>query len=77
MLETGAVDDVEEVKGAKLGAEKRQFMIDSLADGVGRQRNVELACLNRGMVGNQLERGAWWWEAEVVDDDSNFRGQFE
>lgn len=35
MLETGAVDDVEEVKGAKLVTEKRQFMIDSLADGVG------------------------------------------
>lgn len=35
MLETGAVDDVEEVQGAKLLAEKWQFMIDSLADGVG------------------------------------------
>lgn len=45
------MDDVEEVKGAKLEAEKRQFMIYSLADGVGGQRKVELACLNRGMVG--------------------------
>lgn len=35
MLETGAVDDVEEVQGAELLAEKGQFMIDSLADGVG------------------------------------------
>lgn len=35
MLETGAVDDVEEIKGAKLVAEKRHFMIDSAADGVG------------------------------------------
>lgn len=77
MLETGAVDDVEKVKRAKLDAEKRQFMIDSLADGIGGQRKVELACFNRGMVGNQLEPGAGWWEAEVVDDDSNFRGQFE
>lgn len=77
MLETGAVDDVEEVKGAKLVAEKWQFMIDSLADGVGGQRKVELACFNRWMVGNQLERGSGRWEAEVVDEDSNFRGQFE
>ena len=37
MLEAGAVDDVEEVKGAKLDAEKSQFMIDSLVDGVGGQ----------------------------------------
>lgn len=72
MVETGAVDDVEEIKGAKLDAETRQFVIDGLADEVGRQRKIELACLNRVMVGNQLEQGAGWWEAEVVDESSDF-----
>lgn len=67
VVETGAVDDVEEIKGAKLNAETRQFVIDGLANEVGGQRKIELACLNRAVVGNQLKRGAGWWEAEVVD----------
>lgn len=73
MVETGAVDDVEEIKGAKLDVETRQFVIDGLADGVGGQREIELAYLNGVMVGNQLERGTGWWEAEVVDESSDFR----
>lgn len=73
MVETGAVDDVEEIKGAKLAAETRQFVIDGLADEIGGQRKIELACLNGVMVGNQLERSAGRWEAEVVDESSDFR----
>lgn len=73
MVETGAVDDVEEIKGAKLDAETRQFVIDGLADEVGGQRKIELAYLNGVMVGNQLERGTGWWKAEVVDESSDFR----